>query len=153
MKMTKERAMELLRTAVDHIENFEEDEAEKVFESLGFTDVELAEIRGKLSFSKEEEGNEGMIADHLIHNGQIILVLSEAGSKYIFSDQREDDKSAQGFVTDCVPFKNYPHYIYPWTSESGTTRYTAFAWYNRNENYIEDFNSLEEAIDWLTSEY
>lgn len=152
MKMTNERVMELLRIAVDHIENFEEDEAENVLASLGFTEDELAEIRFNPRVEKEEEGHSEMIASYLLHGGKIVPVLNKLGADYIFSDQREDDNSVQGFVTDCVPFKDCPHYVYPWEDNSGVIRYTAYAWYSRHENYIEDFASLEEALDWLVKE-
>lgn len=152
MKMTKERVMELLRIAVDHIENFEEDEAENVLTSLGFTEDELAEIRFSPKVKKEEEEHSKMISSYLVREGKIVPVLNKLGADYIFSDQRESEKSAQGFVTDCVPFKDCPHYVYPWEDKSGVTRYTAYAWYSRNENYVEDFDSLEDTLNWLLGE-
>ena len=47
VQMKKDRMMELLRSAVNHIENFEDSESNSVLEALGFTGEELDEIRQK----------------------------------------------------------------------------------------------------------
>ena len=52
--MEHTRTMILLKKAVDHIESFEDDEAKVVFESLGFTQNELMEIRNSNDYETRE---------------------------------------------------------------------------------------------------
>ena len=63
--MTDERTMELLKRSVDHIESFEEDASEIVLKALGFTNEELAEIKGEVEFTKHDNGSANTLQDSL----------------------------------------------------------------------------------------
>lgn len=139
------RMMELLRAAVGQIEAFEEDEAENVLKGLGFTKDELAEIRTEIHFNDEDKENVIMVSGKIFHNGEVIWVLNKAGEKYIFSDEEETER---GWVTERVPFKNYHHYISIYES-CGEYRYVGYAWYNKYESYIQEFDDFTECLDWL----
>ena len=147
--MTIERIKELLRIAIDHIENFEEDEAENVFKSLGFSEDELVEIKTKVEFDKDDARTIAMVEDKIFYKGKLIWKLSAAGAEYIFSDQEEDTSAAQGFVSDCVPFKNHPYYVEVKECSDGTLQYIGYVWYDRYNNFIEQFNDLGACFDWL----
>lgn len=142
------RMMELLRAAVGQIEAFEEDEAENVLKGLGFTKDELAEIRTEIHFNDEDNENVIMVSGKIFHNGEVIWILNKVGEKYIFSDEEETER---GWVTECVPFKNYHHYVSTYES-CGEYRYVGYAWYNKNESYIQEFDDFTECLDWLVGE-
>lgn len=63
--MTDERTMELLKRSVDHIESFEEDASEIVLKALGFTNEELAEIKGEVEFTEHDNGSASTLQDSL----------------------------------------------------------------------------------------
>ena len=147
--MTEERLRELLKIAVNHIENFEEDESKKVLMELGFTEDELAEINLKIELSEEDLKNIAMVQGKFIHNGEVIWELSEAGKDFIFSDQKEDDNTLNGWRTENIPFRNFSHYFY---FDEMSNVYTGYAWYSEGENYLQDFRSIEECLDWLVPE-
>ena len=146
--MDSSRMMELLKAAVGQIEAFEGDEAENVFKSLGFTKDDLAEIRTEIYINDEDKENISMVQGKIFHNGEIVWILSQYGEKYIFSDQEENER---GWVTECVPFKNYHHYISTY-EYGGEYRYVGYAWYNKNESYIQEFTDLTECLDWLVGD-
>lgn len=139
------RMMELLRAAVGQIEAFEEDEAENVLKSLGFTEGDLEEIRNEIHISDEDKKNMHMVNGHIFHDGEIVWILSKSGEKYIFSDEQETET---GYITECVPFKNYHHYVSIYES-CGKYRYVGYAWYSKTESYIEEFNDFTVCLDWL----
>ena len=101
--MNEERLRELLKNAVNHIENFEEDESKKVLMELGFTEDELIEINLKVELSDEERKNIAMVQGKLVHNGDVIWELSQAGEDFIFSDQKQDDNTLNGWRTENIP--------------------------------------------------
>ena len=140
--------MKLLKAAVEHIETFEEDEAENVLKGLGFTKNDLAEIKTEIHINDEDKENVIMVQGKIFHNGEVVWILSKYGEKYIFSDQEETEN---GWVTECVPFKNYPHYI-SIDEYAGDYRYAGYAWYNKNESYIQTFDDFTECLDWLVGE-
>lgn len=140
--------LKLLRSAVEHIEAFEEDEAENVLKSLGFTKNDLAEIKTEIHINDEDKKNVTMVEGKIFHNGEVVWILSRAGASYIFSDQEETEN---GWVTECVPFKNYPHYI-EIDEYKERPMYTGYAWYKKDENYMESFHDLTECLDWLVGE-
>lgn len=142
------RMMELLRAAVKQIEAFEGDEAENVLKSLGFTKNDLAEIQTEIHINDEDKENIIMVEGKIFHNGEVVWLLNKLGEKYIFSDQEETEN---GWVTKCVPFKNYSHYI-DIDEYREQPLYTGYAWYGENENYMESFHSLKECLDWLVGE-
>ena len=85
IKMKKERLLELLRSAVNHIENFEDSESECVLESLGFTKDELNEIRQKNS-KKENSKKIEAVDDYICANVTVsidpwTIVPTEVGFK------------------------------------------------------------------------
>lgn len=139
------RMMELLRAAVGQIEAFEEDEAENVLKGLGFTEGDLAEIKTEIQINDEDKENVAMVQGKIFHNGEVIWILSKYGESYIFSDQEE---TKTGWTTECVPFKNYHHYISTY-EYGGKYRYVGYAWYNKNESYIKEFDDWTECLDWL----
>lgn len=55
--MNKDRMMELLQKAVEHIQDFEEDASNEVLSALGFTKLELADITGKMYTIHELTGS------------------------------------------------------------------------------------------------
>lgn len=138
--------LKLLRAAVEHIEAFEEDEAENVLKALGFTKNVLAIIKAEIHIRDEDKGNIFMVEDKIFHNGELVWVLSYEGDKYIFSDEKETET---GYETECVPFKNYHHYVY---IDDDNGIYTGYAWYNKYESYVNDFDNLEKCLDWLVGE-
>lgn len=149
--MTSDRMKELLKIAVQHIEDFEDTESKNVLMELGFTKDELTELNTTIALDKNDEQNLAMVNRWFIHNGEVIWELSEAGHKFIFSDQREDDSSLVGWITENIPFKNYSHYIYH--NEFGRGKeYICYAWYNKSDSYINEFNDLDEALNWLVPE-
>lgn len=139
------RMMTLLKAAVEHIEAFEEDEAENVFKSLGFTKDDLAEIQTEIHINDEDKENVIMVQGKIFHKGEIVWILNKLGERYIFSD---DEETERGWVTECVPFKNYHHYISTYES-CGEYRYVGYAWYRKNESYIQEFDDFTECLDWL----
>lgn len=149
--MTNERLRELLRVAVEHIEAFEEDEAQNVFRSLGFTENELKEALYGSYLTEEELKNIDMIEKPIVHNGEPIWELSEKGANFIFSDQVEDDSALTGWKTECVPFPSQSHYFYV-CAERGKPLYVGHAWYKPTESFVETFKSLEECLNWLVPE-
>lgn len=142
------RMMKLLQAAVEQIEAFEEDEAENVLKSLGFTKNDLAEIRTEIHINDEDKENVIMVNGKIFHNGEVIWILNKLGEKYIFSDQEDNGRD---WITECVPFKNYHHYISIY-EHCGEYRYVGYAWYNKNESYIQEFTDLTECLDWLVGE-
>lgn len=153
--MTSERMEQLLKIAVQHIENFEDTESENVLRELGFTKDELVELNTTITLDKNEERNLTMVNGWFIHNGEVIWNLSEAGFDFIFSDQIEDESSPVGYVTENIPFKNYSHYIYNnefCDRKNGGNAYICYAWYDKNNSYISEFNDLDEALNWLVPE-
>lgn len=149
--MTNERMQELLRVAVDHIESFEEDEAQNVFRSLGFSENEMKEALYGFYLTEEELKNIDMIEKPIIHNGEPIWQLNARGASYIFSDQVEDDAALTGWKTECVPFSSQSHYFYV-DEQFGKPVYCAYAWYGPGDSYVNNFESLEECLEWLVSE-
>ena len=143
--MDSSRMMELLKAAVGQIEAFEDDEAENVLKSLGFTKNDLVEIRTEIHINDEDKKNVSMVIGKIFHNGDIVWILNSYGAKYIFSDQEETER---GWQTKCVPFKNYHHYM-TIDEYGGKYRYVGYAWYNQYESYIQEFNDLTECLDWL----
>lgn len=139
------RMMDLLKRAVEHIEAFEEDEAQLVLYSIGFTKNDLAEIQTEIHVNDEDKENMNMVTGNIFHNGEVVWILSKLGEKYIFSDQTETE---DGWITECVPFKSYNHYISVY-EYAGEYRYVGYAWYNKNESYIQEFKDFEECLDWL----
>ena len=142
------RMMELLRAAVEQIEAFEEDEAENVLKGLGFTKNDLAEIRTQIHINDEDKENVTMVEGKIFHNGEVVWILNSYGARYIFSDQEETER---GWVTECVPFKNYSHYIHI-DKDRDEPLYTGYAWYSKNDSYIQSFDDLTECLDWLVGE-
>ena len=140
--------LKLLKAAVEHIEFFEEDEVENVLKSLGFTKNDLAEIKTEIIINDEDKENVVMVEGKIFHNGEVVWILNNYGSKYIFSDQEETEN---GWVTECVPFKNYHHYI-TIDEYAGEYRCVGYAWYNQYESYIQEFTDLTECLDWLVGE-
>lgn len=139
------RMMELLRAAIMQIEAFEDDEAENVLRSLGFTKNDLAEIKTEIHINDEDKENVIMVQGKIFHNGEVVWLLSKAGERYIFSDQEENER---GWATECVPFKNYHHYMSIY-EKYGEYRYVGYAWYNKNESYIQEFKDFTKCLDWL----
>lgn len=146
--MNDVRMMELLKAAVEHIEAFEDYEAENVLKSLGFTKKDLAKIKTEIHINDEDKENIIMVKGKLFHNGEVVWILNKAGAEYIFSDQEETEK---GWMTECVPFKNYSHYI-DIDEYRGQPLYTGYAWYGKNENYVESFHDMTECLNWLVGE-
>lgn len=138
--MTNERTKELLAAAVNHIQNFEDDMSDEVLASLGFTKDELAEID---AMTRSNDESAKYVDGYISYNGKIIWLLSNEGSKYIYSDQREDEE--ENWVTHCVPFKEISFYID--IKENGFC--TGYVWYNSKENYVEDFLNIKDCLDWL----
>lgn len=98
----------------------------------------------------EELKDNPMIKGCVIHNNHIIWILSDYGDEYIFSD---DEWNEDGFwMTECVPFKEYSHYVYCKNRSDGSIKYVAYAWYNKNESYIEEFTDWERCVNWLIGE-
>lgn len=140
--------LKLLKAAVEHIEAFEEDEAENVLRGFGFTKNVLAEIKTEIHINDEDKENVIMVDGKIFHNGEVVWILNKAGEKYIFSDEKETET---GYETECVPFKNYHHYISTYES-CGEYRYVGYAWYNKYESYIQEFDDFMECLDWLVGE-
>ena len=98
----------------------------------------------------DDIGNLDMVDEYIVHKGEIIWILNDKGNKYIFSDQREneDEEGAnafgQGFITECVPFKNYALYIQIY--DGG---YQVFAWYSKEENYCDCYADWNKCLAWL----
>lgn len=152
----RDELIRLLNIAIKHIENFEEDMACVVLDNIGFLDEELREIKSEavsdINFSDinpEDMKNTFMVKNRILHNGGIIWELSFEGNAYIFSDQKENGAAPGGFVAENVPFKNFPHYYYRMNKGHGEIFYYGYAWYGPDENYMRDFSSLEECLDWL----
>lgn len=143
------RMMELLKIAVDHIEAFEEDESENVLKAIGFTENDLAAIRFKLELDDKDKGNIHMVDGKLFHNGEVIWRLTSSGNEYIFSDFSEDESAPDGYFSENVPFKNYSHYFY---YDETKDVYCGYAYYSPTESYVQDFDTLEECLDWLVPE-
>ena len=146
--MEKLKMMQLLKAAVGQIEAFEEDEAENVLKSLGFTKNDLAEIRTEIHINDEDKENVVMVEGKIFHNGEVVWILNSYGAKYIFSDQKETE---MGWITECVPFKNYSHYIHI-DEDRDKPLYTGFSWYSKIDSYVYDFSDLKECLDWLVGE-
>ena len=148
--MDEKRLRELLKIAVNHIENFEDKESAKVLKSLGFTADELAEINFELNMTDLTQEQAFMLYGCTIHNGECIWELTYAGNEYIFSDFREDEAMPNGYFTKNIPLQEFSHYFY---YDESRDVYTGYAWYNPTESYVDDFNSLEECLNWLVSEH
>lgn len=116
---------------------------------LGFTEDELEEINLKVELRDEDRKNIAMVRGKLVHNGDVIWELSQAGNDFIFSDQKQDDNTLNGWRTENIPFKNYSHYFF---FDETRNRCIGYAWYSEGENYIKDFKTLEECLDWLVPE-
>lgn len=146
--MNSLRMMQLLKAAIGQIEAFEEDEAENVLKGLGFTKNDLAELKTEIHIDDDDMQNVSMVEGKIFHNGEVVWMLSKYGEQYIFSDQEETER---GWTTECVPFKNYSHYISTYSYDGGY-RYVGYAWYNKNESYIQEFDDFTECLDWLVGE-
>lgn len=98
--------------------------------------------------TENEQKNADMIEYAIIDkSGEVIWVLNKKGAKWIFSDQDYDEKN-DIWHTECVPFKNYYHYlVLPNTNNN--SNYVCYAWYGPNESYISEVNNIQEAISWL----
>lgn len=143
------RMFELLKAAVEHIESFEEDRSKEVLVSLGFTDKELMLIKGDINIFSEEKENLKHVKDFKVHNGEVVWVLNDAGKEFIFSDEEYVDGK---FFVECVPFKNYSHYVYEDVSFDGSPKFIAYAWYDKETSFTDEFTSLDEALEWLVSD-
>ena len=149
------RAMTLLKKAVNHIENFEDDESESVLESLGFTKKELVEIRNNNNYPQniidliddDDIGNMDMVSGYISHDEDIIWILNDKGYEYMYSDSKEDENGSQGQVTECVPFKDFAYYIYK--HENG---YFAYTWQDEYENYLDECETLKECLECFFGE-
>lgn len=141
-----EKYLKILKRAINHIETIE---GKKGLYSLGCTNEDIAEIQlGILNTQVDEKANINMIKEKIIYNDEVVLVLNDYGSKYIFSDQTETE---DGWITECVPFKDHHHYIEIILKGDNSKKYVGYAWYNPKESYIEEFNDLNACLDWLTA--
>ena len=144
--MNSDRLMHLLKKAVEHIEAFEDRESEIVLKSLGFTDEELAAIRFEPKWDEKDKENIHMVEGKVFHHGEVIWQLSSAGMDYIFSDFRENPDVPDEYITENIPFKNYSHYFY---YDEDRDIYCGCAYYAPTESYAQDFDTLDECLEWL----
>lgn len=97
--------------------------------------------------AEDDLKNCDMVTGFVIYNNEFVWVLSEKGADYIFSDQYEDEQN-DGWITEKIPFKNYSHYILP-PHVANNSNYVCYAWYDKHNSYISEYNDYLSALDWL----
>lgn len=96
-----------------------------------------------------DRGNLAYVDGYVMHNGEPVWILNPEGNEFIFSDEEFRDGS---FFTERVPFSNYSHYLYEFMPMGGGSQFIAYAWYGKEDSFVEQLESVEEALDWLVSE-
>lgn len=128
----------------------------KVFEK-DLRTVSLGEVYfvGNASENKQgvhilpaDRGNLACVDGYVIHNGEPVWILNPEGNEFIFSDEEFRDGLA---VTERVPFSNHSHYLYEFVPLGGRSHFICYSWYGKEESDIEQFASVDAALDWFVS--
>ena len=101
----------------------------------------------KQFLTKEDLEHYDMVTGFIIHNNEFIWILSKEGADYIFSDQIYDEEK-DVWSTEKIPFRYYSHYLLP-PHVANNSNYVCYAWYDKHNSYISEYNDYLSALDWL----
>lgn len=134
--------------AVTRVKVFEKDLRTVTLGEVYFADKASENEQG-VHILPADRGNLAYVDGYVMHNGEPIWILNPEGNEYIFSDEEFRDGA---FFTERVPFSNYSHYLYEFMPMGGGSQFIAYAWYGKEDSFVEQLESVEEALDWLVSE-
>lgn len=134
--------------AVARVKVFEKDLRTVTLGEVYFSDNASENEQG-VHILPADRGNMAYVDGYVMHNGEPVWILNPEGNEFIFSDEVFQDGT---FFTECIPFSNYSHYLYEFMPMGGGSRFIAYAWYGKEDSFVEQFESVEEALDWLVSE-